>query len=149
MEKGKLLGIFARENWGGEMRSLDEANFVEGKGMTEDVSFGKRRQITIIEQEKWQAVNNELHTNLPPETRRANLLISGINLENSRNRILKIGDCRIEIMGETKPCGAMDEKFQGLQNALKPNWNGGAFGKILDGGKISVGATTMWEETKK
>ena len=115
MKKGKLLGIWARRKWGGEMTSLHEANLVTGKGLTEDVSFGGRRQITIIEQEKWQAVTEKLNTDLPPESRRANFMIEGINLEETKGRILKIGECRIQISGETKPCAAMDEKFPGLK----------------------------------
>ena len=148
MKSGKLLAIWARKEWGGEMRSLDEANLVESKGLTEDVSFGGRRQVTIIEQEAWTAVMNELKSDLPPETRRANLLVSGINLEETRGRILIIGDCRLQITGETKPCAAMDEKLPGLRKALKPNWNGGAFGKVLVGGKIFVGDKVGWEESE-
>lgn len=146
MEKGKLLAIWVRKEWGGEMNSLDVANLVKGKGLVEDVSFGGRRQVTVIEEEKWNAVNNKLNSDLPPKTRRANLMISGINLEQSRGKILKIGNCRIEIKGETKPCAAMDEKFPGLKNALKPNWNGGAFGKVLDSGQIFVGDEAVLEE---
>ena len=148
MKNGKLLGIWVRRKWGGEMTSLDEANLVTGKGLTEDVSFGGRRQVTIIEREKWQAVTEKLNTDLPPESRRANLLVGGINLEETKGRILKIGACRIQISGETKPCAAMDEKLPGLKNALKPDWNGGAFGKVVEGGKIFVGDEVVWIETK-
>jgi MOSC domain-containing protein YiiM len=148
LNMGKLLAIFAREKWGGEMSSLDEGNLVAGKGLTEDVSFGGRRQVTIIEREKWQAVTETLNADLPPESRRANLMIEGIDLQETKGRILKIGDCVIEISGETKPCAAMDEKLPGLKNALKPDWNGGAFGKVVKGGKISVGDTVVWEKAE-
>jgi MOSC domain-containing protein YiiM len=145
---GKLLAIWARKKWGGEMTSLNEANLVAGKGLTEDVSFGGRRQVTIIEKEKWQAVTEKLNTDLPPESRRANLLVSGINLEETKGRVLRIGECRIQISGETKPCAAMDERLPGLKNALKPDWNGGAFGKVLDTGKIFVGDEVVWEKAE-
>ncbi len=148
METGKLLAIWARKEWGGEMISLDEANLVAGKGLVEDASFGSRRQVTIIEQEVWTAVMRDLESDLPPETRRANLLVSGINLTKTRGNILKIGDCCIQIMGETTPCESMNEKLSGLKNALKPNWNGGAFGKVLDGGKIFVGDKAILEKTE-
>ncbi len=148
MSKGKLLAIWVRKEWGGKMESLESANFVEKKGLVEDVSFGSRRQITIIEEEAWTAVMNELNSDLPPNTRRANLLVSGINLTKTRGQILKIGECRVKIMGETKPCAAMDEKLPGLRKALKPNWNGGAFGKVLDSGQISVGEKIVWEENE-
>lgn len=148
MEKGKLLAIWAREKWGGEMRSFGEANLIAGKGLTEDASFGGRRQVTIIEREKWQAVCENLNPDLPPEMRRANLMIEGINLEETKGRILKIGDCVIRVSGETRPCAAMDEKFPGLKNPLKPDWNGGAFGKVIEGGKISVGDEVVWKNAE-
>jgi len=149
MSEGKLLAIWARKEWGGEMSPLDAANLVEGKGLVEDVSFGGRRQITIIEEEAWTNVMKQLSSDLPPETRRANLLVSGISLKESRGQILKIGDCRIKITGETKPCAAMDAKLPGLRKALKPDWNGGAIGKVLDSGKILVGEKVIWEDAEE
>lgn len=148
MKTGKLLAIWGRRKWGGEMTSFDEAELIAGKGLTEDVSFGGRRQVTVIEAEKWRAVTEKLNTELPPETRRANLLISGIDLKETRGRILRIGECAIQIAGQTKPCAAMDEKFPGLKNALKPDWNGGAHGRVLTGGKIRVGDEVGWMETQ-
>ena len=146
MQNGKLLEIWARDEWGGEMISFDSVNLVEGKGIVEDASFGTRRQVTIIEEEVWESVMKELETDLPPYTRRANLLVNGTQLKKTRGRILRIGDCRIQIMGETTPCDLMDKFLPGLKDALKPNWNGGAFGKVLDTGKISVGDKVIWEE---
>ena len=45
-------------------------------------------------------------------------MIEGINLEETKGRILKIGKCLIQISGETKPCAAMDERFSGFKEAL-------------------------------
>jgi hypothetical protein len=56
MTNGKLLGIWGRKKWGGEMSSFDSANLVVGQGMIGDVSFGSPRQITIIEEEVWVEV---------------------------------------------------------------------------------------------
>ncbi|MCB1022860.1 MAG: MOSC domain-containing protein [Acidobacteria bacterium] len=147
MNKGTLLGIWAREEWGGEMRLLDSASLTAGKGMAEDVSFGSRRQVTIIEEDVWNSVMAQLKSDLPPQTRRANLMVSGIKLKETRGKILNIGECRIEILGESAPCASMDKKLPGLKDALKPDWNGGAFGSVLDGGKINIGDKVYWEET--
>lgn len=149
MNKGKLLGIWGRKEWSGVMTSFDSGTLYAGKGMLEDISFGTRRQITIIEKEVWKKVMEELKSDLPPETRRANLMISGINLKETTGKILQIGDCHIEIMGETTPCASMDRKLKGLKDALKPNWNGGAYGKVLNSGKISIGDKVFWTEKTK
>ena len=146
MSESKLLGIWGRKEWGGDMDSFDSANLEAGKGLAEDASFGSERQVTIIEEEVWTKVMDELESDLPPQTRRANLMVSGIRLKETKGKILQIGKCRIEIMGETAPCVSMDRKLPGLKNALKPNWNGGAYGKVLDSGKISVGDPVTWQE---
>ncbi|MEZ5427469.1 MAG: MOSC domain-containing protein [Pyrinomonadaceae bacterium] len=143
---GQLKAIWTKTEWGGPMTSRESADLVAGRGIIGNINQGGRRQVTIIEEETWAEVMRELGSDLPPETRRANLLVGGIRLMETRGKILKIGSvCRLLIRGETKPCIAMDEKLPGLKNALKPNWNGGVFGEILDDGRISVGDPVGWE----
>ncbi len=146
MSENKLLGIWGRQEWGGEMKPYPSANLVADKGMREDASFGSKRQITIIEESVWNSVNANLGANLPPETRRANLLIRGLNLKETEGKVLQIGACRVKIRGETKPCELMDQFFDGLRGGLKPDWNGGAWGDVLDSGKISIGDPVRWVE---
>lgn len=86
----------------------------------------------------------ELDAELDPSTRRANLMVSGISLRDSLGRVLRIGDCRVRVMGETKPCRRMEEALPGLEQAMWPDWAGGAFGTVLDDGVIRVGDVVEW-----
>jgi len=57
----------------------------------------------------------------------------------SHGRILQIGNCRLRVFGETKPCELMDAFLPGLKAAMYENWGGGAFAEILDDDEIAVG----------
>jgi len=87
----------------------------------------------------------ELNADLQPSIRRANLLVSDFNLSKSRGRVLRIGECRIRLFGETKPCERMEESLKGLKNAMYGDWRGGAFGEALDDGEIRCGDHLFWE----
>jgi MOSC domain-containing protein YiiM len=73
------------------------------------------------------------------------VVLSGIDLENTRGRVLRMGPCRVLVHGETRPCEQMEETLAGLQDAMRPHWGGGAFGEVLDGGEIQVGDEASWE----
>jgi MOSC domain-containing protein YiiM len=88
-----------------------------------------------------------LKSDLPPSTRRANLLVEGICLAHTVGKTLRVGACRILINGETKPCERMDEALPGLKDEMAPLWRGGAYGEILDNGRVAVGDEVTWEKS--
>ena len=57
---------------------------------------------------------------------------------------MQLGECRIELVGETTPCRRMDEVAPGLESALRKNWRGGAFGRVVAGGVLHVGDEVAW-----
>ncbi len=143
---GKLEAIWLKRGKGAPMDAHDHAQLIAGRGLLGNANQGGKRQVTILAQERWQELLQEVGANLSPKTRRANLVVSGIDLSNSRGRILLIGACRVLIHGETRPCEQMEAAWPGLQEAMRRNWSGGAFAEVLDGGEIRVGETIAWQD---
>ena len=143
---GRLEAIWSKRAHRGPMDPRESATLIEGKGLEGSVGRSSRRQVTIIEREVWDALMRATGSNAPPSIRRANLMISGVSLADTRKRVLRIGETRLEIAGETKPCERMEEAVPGLREAMYPNWGGGAFAKVLTGGVIRVGDVVYWEQ---
>jgi MOSC domain-containing protein YiiM len=146
MDRGKLQAIWIKRMKRGPMDPARSAKLLAGRGIIGNANQGGKRQVTIIEQEVWDELMAKVGGSLPPSTRRANLMVGGIGLSNSRGRILQVGPCRIRINGETKPCERMEEALKGLRQAMYSDWRGGAYGEVIDGGEISVGDSVAWEE---
>jgi MOSC domain-containing protein YiiM len=149
MNSGELVAIWIKRMKLGPMDPVSSAILTAGRGIKGNANQGGKRQVTIIHKEAWEELTNELKASIPPSTRRANLMVSGVMLANTRNRILRVGGCRIKILGETRPCERMDEAFEGLRKAMDPNWYGGVYGEVLDDGSISIGDKVSWEPVEQ
>jgi MOSC domain-containing protein YiiM len=143
--RGRLDAIWLKRAHRGPMDSVEEADAITGQGLAGSVDRSRRRQVTIIEREKWESFMLALDADLDPSARRANLLVSGVALAETRGRVLRIGDVRLRIGGHTTPCERMEEAWPGLQDAMRPDWGGGAFADVLDGGTLRVGDAVEWE----
>jgi MOSC domain-containing protein YiiM len=142
---GKVERIWVKRAKGGLMDPADTAILEAGAGIRGNANRGGRRQVTILSAERWRAVCDGLGADVPPSTRRANILVSGIDLEKTRGRVLRIGTARLRINGETRPCWQMEEAHTGLQAAMDPHWGGGAFAEVLEGGELRTGDSVEWE----
>ena len=121
------------------MDRVDSAALVAGRGIAGNANQGGRRQVTVISEEAWKDALADLGDDVDPSARRANILVRGLDLEQSQEKTLRLGGCTIRLLGETRPCELMDEMKDGLRNALRPAWRGGAYGEVLEGGEIRVG----------
>jgi MOSC domain-containing protein YiiM len=142
---GRLERIWLKRAKRGPMDSADTAFLEPGRGLRGNANRGGRRQVTIISQECWTELMDTLGATLDPSTRRANLMIGGIDLQDSRGRILRVGAARLRINGETRPCERMEEAHAGLQAAMRERWGGGAFAEVVEGGEVAVGDPVGWE----
>ncbi len=143
---GKIEQIWVKRFHRGPMDPVTHGTLVAGQGLLDSANQGGRRQVTLIARERWNLAVQSMGMHIDPIQRRANVLVAGIDLENTHSRILQVGGCRLLIRGETRPCERMDEAVPGLQNALDAHWGGGAFAEILRGGEITVGNNVTWED---
>jgi MOSC domain-containing protein YiiM len=141
-----LRAIFVKRFKKGPMDRRETATLVAGRGLAGNANQGGRRQVVLLAEEGWQAAIAELGVDLDPVLRRGNLLLSGVDLENSRGRTLRIGDVRLRIWTECTPCYQMDQAHSGLKAALRPHWRAGACAQVIAGGEIRVGDEVAWEE---
>ena len=138
-ETGRLERIYLRPSARTPVREVEAAEAKVGSGLAGDHARGGKREVTLISREAWERACEELGEILEPSARRANLLLGGVDLAQSRGRKLQIGGVVLEINGETKPCQLMDDTRLGLWDALKPEWRGGVYARVLTGGELRVG----------
>ena len=141
---GEIVSIWIKRAHGGPMDRVGEAEMVAGRGLRGNADQGGRRQVTIIDEGAWAEAQLELGVDVDPSARRANVMLRGIDLEESRGKTLRLGECEIRIFGETRPCHQMDHAYDGLREVLRAPWRAGAFGEIVQGGTIRVGDAAEW-----
>lgn len=141
-----LSAIWIKRGRGAPMDRRERAELVPGRGLVGNADQGGKRQVTLLSAEGWQDAVADLGVEVDPAVRRANLLLSGLPLAGIRDRVLRVGSCRLRVLGETRPCRQMEEAQPGLLQALAADWRGGSFGEVLTGGEIAVGDPVAWED---
>jgi MOSC domain-containing protein YiiM len=137
---GKVIGIASCNEQGAPMVVLASAKVTIEKGIGDDYRGAKEdtrdRQVTVMTEENWNLACQELGTKLHWTTRKANIIISGLDLENSTGGILKVGNFFLEITGKLPVGNNMDKQYMGLKDALKPGWRSGVTAKVVQGGIV-------------
>jgi MOSC domain-containing protein YiiM len=136
----KLIGIAIREKKRAPMQNLDRAYISLDKGVENDFrGKASKRQVTVMSLAAWQEANAELDTELPWMTRRANLLVDELALQNTAGKTLRIGEVELLITQETDPCERMQEAADGLFSVLKVHWRGGVCCRVIREGQVTLG----------
>jgi len=136
---GTVKAIAFRNNRREAMQEIDACEILTGVGLAREDRPANNRQVTILSHESWLASCQQLGTDISWLLRRVNFLVEGLDFQETVGCALMIGEARIIIRGETKPCALMDYQHQGLREALKPNWRGGVFGEVLKGATVNIG----------
>ena len=126
------------------MEDAREVRVAAGKGIVGNADQGGWRQVTVISRERWEELMREVGVALDPSARRANLLVSGIDLHETREQLLRIGNTRLRVRGETRPCRQMEDAAPGLRDAMQRGFGGGLFAEILTDGSIAIGDDVRW-----
>lgn len=141
---GRVAEIWIKRVRRGPMDPVERVRARAGSGLEGNADQGGRRQVTLLDVARWGDAEAELGARVRFDARRANVLTEGIDYLESQGRVLTLGDVRVRIGGNTRPCERMDEAFPGLRKALEPDWRAGAYGELLDDGEIRVGDPVEW-----
>lgn len=136
---GEVLKIALRTRPKGPMQEVPEATGSQNGGLTGDVNSRPDRGITFLASQQWAEATRELEKELPWHTRRANVLVDAASLVELIGQTISVGDVRVRINAETKPCSLMDRLEPGLKAALTPDCRAGVYGRILNNGQLRVG----------
>lgn len=138
-DTGSLQAIYLRPSSRTPVKAVERVEAQAGTGLVGDHAGAGKRQVTLLAREGWDAACAELGQALDPGERRANLVVEGVDLGAAIGKQLTVGEVRIEVVGETKPCQLMDDVAEGLHDALRPECRGGVYGRILEGGPLEPG----------
>lgn len=138
---GELVGIARKSKSRAPMEEIERVRVTREAGIAGDYRGRrpKNRQVTVISADVWDRVCAELGAEIAWTTRRANLLVRGVELPRREGARLAVGGLELEVTMETGPCDRMDEQYQGLTAVLRPEWRGGVACRVLNDAEIRIG----------
>ncbi|MGD0422039.1 MAG: MOSC domain-containing protein [Candidatus Bathyarchaeia archaeon] len=145
---GQVVGIQITSRAGEKMVSVQEAKAIAGKGLegdrylTQTGKFsdkpGPARQLTLIELESLEALQNEDSITLSPLESRRNIVTRGVPLNHLVDRKFRLGEVVARGVKLCEPCEYLEEITRkkvigGLTH------RGGLRAEILEGGIVRIG----------
>ena len=138
----EVLKICISKNSGEEIQDLDTIEVLANKGIINDRYFNENNdqdiQITFIESENIDYVNEISSTSVPYIDFRRNIITKGIKLNKLVDKEFLIGNVKIKGHRLCNPCKYLQNKLN-IENLVKKLVNiGGLRCEILTDGRISV-----------
>ena len=138
----EVLKICISKNSGEEIQDLDTIEVLANKGIINDRYFNENNdqdiQITFIESENIDYVNEISSTSVPYIDFRRNIITKGIKLNKLVDKKFLIGNVKIKGHRLCNPCKYLQDKLN-IENLVKKLVNiGGLRCEILTDGRISV-----------
>jgi MOSC domain-containing protein YiiM len=140
-QQGNVVWIGLRPARRAAMIPVEKATFSPENGLEGDHYAGRsgKRQITLLQAEHLAVIASATgQIEVKPAELRRNILVKGINLLALKNRIIAIGEVRLEVTGLCHPCSRMEEALgPGGYNAVRGH--GGITARVLTPGQIVLG----------
>ncbi len=142
MPQGSVLSIFLHQSGkGGPLTPVEEAEAVAGAGLVGDGYFragDPDQEVTFIESEAIEAIDQEEGLRLAPADARRNVLTRGVALNHLVNREFTVGGVRLKGVRLCEPCSHLQKLTQpGILKALLHR--GGLRARVVTGGVLRVG----------
>ncbi len=126
------------------MERVEEVRTIEGCGIEGDrycegtgfwTRYGDVCEVTLIEAEDLDYIQNELGIGVKNGEHRRNIITSGIRLGDLRRKSFRVGEAVLEYDRPRPPCRHVQDLSEpGMTRALKGR--GGICARVVQGGKI-------------
>jgi MOSC domain-containing protein YiiM len=148
MFQGQLIGIFVSDKKCEELRSVEQAEAVPGRGIAGDryerqegtfsTKPGPDREVTLIEIEALDALQRESEITLKPAHARRNLLTRDVPLNHLVGREFTVGAVVLHGLRLCEPCGHLEGlTVLGVNKGL--THRGGLRARVVRGGVLRTG----------
>jgi MOSC domain-containing protein YiiM len=142
--KGVVEGIYVTPEGSRAMERVDEVTTVEGCGIEGDryckgtgfwTRYGDVCQVTLIEAEDLDFIEDELGISVRDGQHRRNVVTRGIRLLDLRRKRFRIGEVLLEFDRSRPPCKHVQDLSEpGMTRALKNR--GGICARVVEAGRI-------------
>jgi MOSC domain-containing protein YiiM len=142
--KGVVESIYTTSKGSQAMERVEEVRTVEGCGIEGDrycegtgfwTRYGDVCQVTLIEGEDLDVIENELGISVGNGEHRRNVVTRGVRLLDLRRKKFRIGEALLEFDRSRPPCRHVQDLSEpGMTRALKGR--GGICARIVEAGRI-------------
>lgn len=146
---GIVQEIFVTKEGSAAMERVDEVTTVEGGGIEGDrycegtgfwTQYGDVCQITLIQADHLDFIENELDVHVKSGEHRRNVVVRGVDLEDLRGKRFRIGEAVLQYDRSRPPCKHVQDLTEpGMTRALKGR--GGICARVVTAGLIRANDT--------